>query len=284
MKEESIRIAVVQMNSTEDMEKNLVCAEHLLEKARATGARIVALPENFACMGTEAERSRYAQDLEGPILSFLQSCARRFSVAIVGGSFLERAEASCGNVFNTSVLVDASGALVAVYRKIHLFDAEVAAGCSYKESSYVKPGAEIVAAPIEGIVCGLTLCYDLRFPELYRHLTMQGARVIFVPSAFTAVTGKDHWFPLLQARAIENQVYIAAPAQCGRHGQQHFTYGHAAIVDPWGIVVAQAACGESVVTYDVVPSYQDEVRTRMPVLRHVRGDLYPVAGMPHTRV
>lgn len=278
MKDRPIRVGVIQMNSSGDVGHNLARAEGLLEEAAAMGATIAALPENFACMGTEDERRGCAEDLDGPIVSFLRRSAKRLSLAIVGGSFPERDPDAPGKMFNTCVLVDPEGALAAVYRKVHLFDAEVATGALYQESAYIQPGKDLVVAPAEGILCGLSLCYDLRFPELYRYLALRGARIIFVPSAFTLFTGKDHWFPLLRARAIENQVYIAAPAQCGRHGERLLTYGHAAIVDPWGIVVAQAPDRECVTVSDVVPAYQDEIRRRLPVLSHLRRDLYPVAG------
>jgi predicted amidohydrolase len=277
-KDRPIRVGVIQMNSGGDVRHNLARADALLAEAAAQGARVAALPENFACMGTEDERRGCAQDLDGPIVSFLRRSAKRLSITIVGGSFPERAPDGSGKMFNTCVLVDPEGALAAVYRKVHLFDAEVASGAAYQESAYIQPGGELVVAPAGGILCGLSLCYDLRFPELYRHLTLRGARVIFVPSAFTLFTGKDHWFPLLRARAIENQVYIAAPAQYGRHGERLLTYGHAAVVDPWGTVVAQAPDRECVTVSDIVPAYQDEIRRRLPVLSHLRGDLYPVAG------
>jgi predicted amidohydrolase len=272
-----VRVGVIQMNSTSDVEDNLKRAENLIMEAAGKGARVVGLPENFAFMGPDEDRTQYSQDLSGSIVRFLKRVAREGSVILLGGSFLERSAEHHGKSFNTSVLVNPKGEIAGIYRKLHLFDVDLPGGPVYKESAYIEPGREMSVCEVEGIWFGLTICYDLRFPELFRHLAMKGAKIIFVPSAFTLLTGKDHWFPLLQARAIENQVYILAPAQYGTHGASRHTYGHAAIVDPWGTVLAQAPDRECVVCADYLPGYQEEVRRRIPVFSHLRTDLYPVA-------
>jgi predicted amidohydrolase len=172
------------------------------------------------------------------------------------------------------VFLDREGNLAGVYHKIHLFDVSLTDGASYLESSYIQPGKEIVTVCRDGTTFGLTVCYDLRFPHLYRVLARKGAQIVFVPAAFTLVTGKEHWMPLLRARAIESQVYIVAPAQFGRHDAKRQTYGHSAIVDPWGAVLAQASEKECVIYADYDVEYLQEVRRRIPVLEHERPDLY----------
>jgi predicted amidohydrolase len=277
VKSEALRVGVIQMNSTADMEDNLMRAEDLLGEAAKKGARIAALPENFAYMGQDKDRAGHAQDFNGPILTFLKRIAREQSLILLGGSFLELSNEQHGKSFNTSVLIGPNGEIAGVYRKVHLFDVDLPGGPVYRESEYIQPGNEIIVCEVGGILFGLSICYDLRFPELYRRLSRKGARIIFVPSAFTLFTGKDHWFPLLQARAIENQVYILAPAQYGRHGDTRLTYGHSAIVDPWGIVLAQAHDRECVICAEYLPEYQEDIRRRLPVFSHLRNDLYPLA-------
>ena len=276
-KNESIPLGVIQMNSTADVEDNLRRAENLIIDAAGKGARIIALPENFAFMGSDEDRAKHAQDFNGTVVSFLKRSARKHSIILLGGGFLERGPGPDRRSFNTCLLIDREGNIAGLYRKVHLFDVELPGGPSYRESEYIQPGSGITVCEVDGIIFGLTICYDVRFPELYRHLAMKGARIIFVPAAFTLFTGKDHWFPLLKARAIENQVYILAPAQYGRHGEKLLTYGHAAIVDPWGTILAQAPDRECVVLAEYLPDYQEEVRRRIPVFSHLRKDLYPVA-------
>lgn len=270
-----LRLAAVQMCSTPRLRDNLHRAGERIREAADRGADLVALPENFAFMGSDEERAHVAQDLNGEILATLEGLAREKAVHILGGSFLVKsADASDGRPYNTSVFVDREGTPAAVYHKIHLFDVSLTDGASYRESKHIRPGQEIVTVCREGVTFGLTICYDLRFPELYRALARRGAQIVFVPAAFTMVTGKEHWMPLLQARAIENQVYIVAPAQFGRHDAKRVTHGHSAILDPWGALLAQAPEKECVIYADFDPEYLEEVRRRIPVLEHERPDLF----------
>jgi len=268
-----LRAAVIQMNSTKDLERNLQKAEDLILEASDRGAEVAALPENFAFMGSDKDRAGIAQDFNGPIVTRLKRIAKERSMILVGGSFLEICEKGDGKPFNTSVIIDPGGNIAGIYRKLHLFDVDLPGSPTYRESDYISPGDETVVQEIEGIKFGLSICYDLRFPELYRQLAMSGADFILVPSAFTLMTGKDHWHPLLQARAIENQVFVLAPAQEGSHGR-HLTYGHSAIIDPWGTVLAQAAEGECVVIADCRLDHLKKARDRIPALSHVRKDLF----------
>lgn len=268
-------LAAVQMCSTNNLEDNLNRACERIQEAADRGADVVALPENFAFMGSDEERAQVAQDLDGEILSRLRQIAREKAIHILGGSILVRSsDESDGRPHNTSVFLDRKGIPAAVYHKIHLFDVSLTDGASYRESSYIRPGEEIVTVCRDGTTFGLTVCYDLRFPQLYRALARKGAQIVFVPAAFTLVTGKEHWMPLLRARAIESQVYIVAPAQFGRHDAKRQTHGHSAIVDPWGAVLAQASEKECVIYADFDVKYLQEVRRRIPVLEHERPDLY----------
>jgi len=268
-------IAAVQMCSTNNLEDNLDRACKRILEAADRGADVVALPENFAFMGSDEERAQVAQELDGGILSALKGIAREKAINILGGSLLVRStDQSDGRPYNTSVFLDREGNLAAAYHKIHLFDVSLTDGASYLESSYIQPGKEIVTVSRDGATFGLTVCYDLRFPQLYRTLARRGAQIVFVPAAFTLVTGKEHWMPLLRARAIESQVYIVAPAQFGRHDAKRQTYGHSAVVDPWGAVLSQASEKECVIYADYDAEYLQEVRRRIPVLDHERPDLY----------
>lgn len=271
----TMRLAAVQMCSSKDIERNLDKAVTWVERAADSGADVIALPENFALMGSDRERAQFAQALDGTVLSELRRVARERNVLVLAGTILERSpDETDQRAYNTSVLLDRRGSTVAVYRKIHLFDVSLSDGVSYHESESVRPGDEPVVVSVEGIGFGLTICYDLRFPELYRLLAFRGAQVVFVPAAFTLETGKDHWMPLIRARAIENQVYIVAPAQFGTHESGRVTYGHSAIIDPWGTVLAQAPQKESVVWADADFRYQEEVRSRVPVWRHCRSRVF----------
>jgi predicted amidohydrolase len=269
----TVRVAAIQMSSTGDLAQNLGQAEALIHEAADRGARIAALPENFAFMGSDKERAGVAQPLDGPITTRLKQIAKDRSLVLVGGSFLEAHPDTPGKPFNTSVIIDPRGEIAGVYRKIHLFDVDLPGSPVYRESDHISPGAETVLKEIEGMRFGLSICYDLRFPELYRQLAQNGADFIFVPAAFTLMTGKDHWHPLLQARAIENQVYLIAPAQDGTHGKRQ-TYGHSVIVDPWGTILSQAPEGACVVTADCNLNHLREVRQRIPALSHIRKDLF----------
>jgi len=262
-------IAAAQMASGPDRTKNLEVATRLVRRAAERGASLVGLPENVAWMGSEKDRPSAAERLDGPTLTRFAELARELRIHLLAGSIME-AGAPGGRVYNTSVLLGPEGQALAVYRKIHLFDAEVGDGATYRESDTVAPGEAVVTAETPLGTVGLSICYDLRFPELYRGLSRAGATLLTVPAAFTLMTGKDHWEVLLRARAIENQAYVLAPAQGGRHTDQRITYGHAMVVDPWGLVVARASDGEGLALADVDAELLARVRRNLPALRHRR--------------
>ncbi|MCE9666287.1 carbon-nitrogen hydrolase family protein [Myxococcus stipitatus] len=264
-------IAAAQMVSTADKAHNVEAATRLVRRAAELGARLVGLPENFSWMGPEPERPAAAETLEGPTLSRMAQLARELRVTLLAGSVLE-AGAPGGRLYNTSVLFGPDGARLATYRKMHLFDVDVGDGATYQESAAVAPGTEVVAAQTEVGRLGLSVCYDVRFPELYRRLSRDGATLLAVPAAFTLMTGKDHWEVLLRARAIENQAYVLAPAQGGRHSANRQTYGHSMVVDPWGLVTARASEGEGLAVAPVDPEMQARVRRNLPCLQHRRLD------------
>jgi predicted amidohydrolase len=264
-------VGVVQVCSTDDLEANLKRARELVGVACDRGAELVCLPENFAYMRREGSAFPFAQGLDGEIVGTLRDLAERHHVWLLGGSFPE-AIAGETRVHNTSVLVSSEGSVEAVYRKIHLFDVDLgpAGGGAFRESDTFAPGSEVVVAdtPFGGL--GMSICYDLRFPELYREMSSRGARILAVPSAFTPQTGRDHWEVLLRARAIECQSYVLAPAQCGRHGADRSSYGRSMIVDPWGLVIARAGDRPDVIVASCDPSEVDRVREAIPALRNRR--------------
>jgi deaminated glutathione amidase len=261
--------AVVQMTSTSDVERNLATAERLVEDAARRGASFVGLPENFAYLRSEGEPVVEAQALDGPWVRRMADLARKLRTTLLLGSLPERIEGDT-RVRNTSVLLGPEGQTLAVYRKIHLFDIDLPGMEHLKESRAVLPGEEVVVAPAPFGPLGLTICYDLRFPELYRELVRRGARVLAVPSAFTERTGKAHWEVLLRARAIENLAYVVAPAQVGTHAPGRASHGHALVIDPWGDVIAQVPDGEGVAVAELDFARQDRLRRELPALSHGR--------------
>jgi predicted amidohydrolase len=265
-----LRAAAVQLNSTNDRDRNLATAERLVRAAAADGAGLVALPEKWNLLAGGEELRAGAEPLDGPSLSTARSWAEELGIHLLAGSISERTE---GKAFNTSVLIGPEGDDLAVYRKIHLFDVE-AGGVSYRESEHEQPGAEVVTAAVGDLVAGMSVCYDLRFPELYRILTLQGALLITVPSAFTAATGRDHWEVLLRARAIENQVFLLAPNQVGTAPPHYNSFGHSAIVDPWGTVLAVAPDDECFVAADLDLGAQARTRESLPSLANRRPGAY----------
>jgi predicted amidohydrolase len=265
----SFLVAAAQMTSTGDRARNLETALRLVNEAADLGARLVGLPENFSYMGRDEERIAGAETLEGPTLSAIRDVARKRGIHVVAGSFPERVAAP-GKTANTSVLVTDDGAIAAVYRKIHLFDVAIPDGARYAESETVEPGREVVAARTPLGTVGLTVCYDLRFPELYRELSRRGADLLSIPAAFTLFTGKDHWEVLLRARAIENLAYVLAPAQVGRHSANRVTFGNAMVIDPWGVVLARCADGEGVCVAPFRRERIEQVRREIPALDHRR--------------
>jgi deaminated glutathione amidase len=266
----SLRAAAVQLNSTGDKARNVAAAERLVSAAAADGAELVALPEKWNLLGSADELAAGAESLDGPTLSAARGWARELGIHLLAGSIAERGP---GKAFNTSVLIGPDGDDLAVYRKIHMFDVDVG-GVSYRESEREQPGGEIVTAPLGELIAGLTVCYDLRFPELYRILAVRGARLITVPSAFTLATGRDHWEVLLRARAIENQVFVLAPNQVGEAPPHHSSYGRSAIVDPWGVVLATAPDGERFAAADLDLAAQERIRASLPSLANRRPEVY----------
>ena len=266
-----VQVAVIQLSSQDDVPANLARVRALVLEAGRAGAELVALPENFAFMGEEAKKREIAEKLDGafpgPILGALIATAKEHGVWIVGGGMPE-ASKDASRPYNTSVLVAPSGDIVATYRKVHLFDVSLADGTSLRESAATMAGSDPVSARVGPTVLGMTICYDVRFPELFRRLVDQGARVVTVPSAFTLTTGKDHWHVLLRARAIENQVFVLAPAQHGKHPKGRQTYGKSLICDPWGDVLAQCAEGEGMCVARLDFEHQDRVRASLPSLLH----------------
>jgi predicted amidohydrolase len=264
-----MRIAAAQMTSDSDKAKNLDVAARLIRKASESRCDFVGVPENFSWLGPEPERAANAESLEGPTLSLMAALAREHRLCVLAGSILEEG-APGGRLYNTSVLFGPDGGRLAVYRKIHLFDVEVGDGQTYRESAAVAPGTEVVVAEAPFGKVGLSVCYDLRFPELYRRHADAGAVLLTVPAAFTLMTGKDHWEVLLRARAIENQAYVVAPAQQGRHPKDRLTWGHAMVVDPWGLVTARASEGAGLAVAELDLEYLARVRRSLPALQHRR--------------
>jgi len=267
-----MRAAAVQLNSTGDSQRNLETAERLVREAAADGAELVVLPEKWTALGDTETLRAAAEPLDGPALSAAGGWARQLGIHLVAGSIAERV-AGQEKLCNTSVLFGPDGLRLAVYRKIHMFDVDVE-GVAYRESAAEEPGDEIVVAEAGGVPLGLTVCYDLRFPELYRILALRDARVITVPSAFTERTGRDHWEVLLRARAVENQVFIVAPDQIGEAPPHYRSFGRSLIVDPWGVVLAAAPDSECFISAELDFSAQDRIRESLPSLRNRRESAY----------
>jgi predicted amidohydrolase len=261
-----MRAAAVQLEATTDTDRNLASAERLTRAAAADGAELVVLPERLDIRGATEDYLAGAEPLDGRPISWARELARELGIDLVAGSVAERRDGR-ERVSNTSVHVGPDGEIKAVYRKIHMFDVEVG-GVEYRESDSSEPAGEIVLSETaNGIPLGLTICYDLRFPELYRILALRGARIVTVPANFTRVTGEAHWEVLLRARAIENQVFVIAPGQGRRDGPEGDSYGNSMIVDPWGEILARAPMeGEHVIAADLDLARQDEIREKLPSL------------------
>jgi deaminated glutathione amidase len=268
-----MRIAVLQVNSKNDKEANVREALRLLELAAERGADVAVLPENVNYLGPKEGLLRAAEEIPGPTSERFAAKARELGVWILAGSIPEVSEYADHN-YNTSLLIDRQGAIVARYRKIHLFDVEISGNVSAQESATVAPGEEVVTADVEGHTVGLSICYDLRFPELYRELALRGAEIVFVPAAFTLYTGKDHWTTLLRARAIENQCFVVAAGQIGTHEPNMSCYGRSTIIDPWGTVLAQAPDGVGIADADLDLDRVAEIRRQLPSLSNRRPDVY----------
>jgi len=265
--------AAVQLCSASDKTANLDKAEAFITSAARQGARLVVLPEVFLWRGQRQEERTAAESIPGPSTSRLAALARQLRIHLVAGTILETSEGAShagSKVFNTSVLFDAHGEIVARYRKLHLFDVDLPGQVTIRESDTRLHGDTVVTVPTELGVIGMTVCYDLRFPELYRQQTLAGAEIITIPSAFTFPTGAAHWEILLRARAIENQVYVIAPDQVGRSPSGMVDFGNSMIVDPWGKPLARAADREMMILAEIDRDYQDRVRRELPCLTHVK--------------
>jgi predicted amidohydrolase len=266
-----MRVAVCQLSGAGDVHANVATALALVTEAARGGAELVVLPELFAKYGSQREMRETAEPVGGPISTALADAARTHAAWLLGGSICE---IEGDRVWNTSLLFDPSGEVVARYRKIHLYDVQLPGQRPIRESALFTPGEQLVTHDAGDVRLGLSICYDLRFPELYRGLVVAGATALAVPSAFQAVTGAAHWEPLLRARAIEDQCYVLAAAQWGPWGPGeagHRTYGHAMIVDPWGTLVAEAAGeGDAVLLADLDPAEVRRVRATLPALGHRR--------------
>jgi len=266
------QVAAVQLTSTTDVERNVARALDRVRAAAKAGARLIALPENFAYLQEEGSPIGFRQPLDGPLVETFRSEARRLRRYLLLGSIPETIPRS-RRIHNTSVLIGPRGQRLAVYRKMHLFDINVRGRAVLQESRTVVPGDRPVVAETPLGRLGLSICYDLRFPELYRRLALAGADVIFVPAAFTAYTGPHHWLPLLRARAIENQCWVVAPAQVGQHGATRRSHGETAIIDPWGRVVSRKRSGEGWIGATIDRTLVARIRRGLPCLEHVRPDL-----------
>jgi deaminated glutathione amidase len=276
----SFRVAAVQMMSGEDPARNLQAAVSLVVQAAAGGAQLVALPEMFLCYGRPSRILAAAEPIPGPTSDALCDLARRLKILLVAGSFCERAAPPAANTaqanaqpergFNTSLLISPAGEIIATYRKRHLFDLEIPGEVKSRESSWLIAGDEICVTDTSCGRVGQAICYDLRFPEMFRALVDAGATLACIPSAFTATTGRDHWEVLLRARAIENQLYVIAPNQFGSHAPGMTSYGHSMIIDPWGTVLATSTEGEGLIFSEVDLSRVQSIRQRLPALDHRR--------------
>jgi len=267
-----VRVAAVQLTSTPDRARNLAIAGELIDGAADAGAALIGLPELFNGWGSAAQLRDGAEPLDGPTITWARERARCHQVWLLAGSIVERVDGSERHR-NTSCLVAPDGSLAAVYRKIHLFDVDVE-GFTYQESATVVPGDEIVVVEAGPLTIGMSVCYDLRFPEQFRIMALRGATIVTLPSAFTATTGKDHWEPLIRARAIENQVFVIAPDQRGASTERLQWHGRSMIVDPWGVILAQAADTDCFITADLDLDAQRDIRKRLPSLANRRPGSY----------
>ncbi|MGE5745733.1 MAG: carbon-nitrogen hydrolase family protein [Solirubrobacterales bacterium] len=267
-----MRAAAVQLNSTDEYDRNLEVAERLVRGAAADGAELVVLPEKWTVLGSPEAIRSCAEPLDGPALTAASSWAGELGIFLVAGSVPEVVP-DWDKLANTSVMFGPDGEQRAIYRKIHMFDVDVG-DVAYRESEVEQAGGEIAVGEAAGTMVGLTICYDLRFPELYRILALRGAGVITVPAAFTERTGRDHWEILIRARAIEDQVFMVAAAQIGFAPPHHRSYGRSMIVDPWGLVLTQAADTECFVSAQLDFAIQSEMRDSLPSLRHRRPQAY----------
>lgn len=276
--ESILKVSLIQMNTRDDKAENLRVARDLIEAAvESDRPDLVSLPETWTSMTSNFE-VQYANSEtlpDGEACRMMAALARTHGIYVHGGSIAERSDGKC---FNTTLVFNPSGEIIAKYRKIHLFDVDVPGGLSYRESDVMKAGSDVVTCMVGNTTVGLSICYDMRFPELFRALRDHGAKVIFLPAAFTMMTGKDHWETLIKARAIETQSWLVATGQVFDHDNgTKVCYGRSIIVDPWGTVIAKAPDKVGYVTATIDPAYADEVRAKMPVMQHHRLGKNPAA-------
>ena len=267
----------VQLRCTTDIERNLNMLETLCLRASSYGAKLIATPENTPFLGSQFHKVELAQDLDGVIGTRLAKLAQRCQAHLLIGSMPEKKYTADGTVdtqrcYNTSILLSPQGDILAKYRKIHLFDVDIPGGLCVKESDTICPGEDVVVAQTDLAKIGMSICYDLRFPEMFRKHVDMGANIIAIPSAFTLTTGKDHWHALLRARAIETQCYVFAPAQWGTHDEEgkRKSYGHTMIIDPWGTIIGEYSDGEGICLAEIDLSYNQRVRQSIPLHLHRR--------------
>lgn len=269
-----MQVAAIQMNSTDNRDLNIEKAEKFVRDAAKGGAILVTLPEYFSYLSAEGEEIPFAEPIDGPLVKSMRKLAKELGIYLLCGSIPEKIKRS-KRIYNTSLLINPKGKTIATYRKIHLFDINIKGKAAFKESNFYEGGKDVVLVKTEKGKWGMTVCYDLRFPELYRTLALKGAEIIFIPSAFTAYTGMFHWMTLLRARAIENQVYIIAPAQVGKHSPKRSSYGNSAIINPWGKVIALQQEGEGIIKAKIDLKYLSELRKSFPCLEHVSKKIVP---------
>jgi predicted amidohydrolase len=267
-----MRVSVCQMNSRADKAANTRVALALLDEAAAQGATVAVLPECLDYMGPDEGVIPNAEELGGPLSSALAAKAKELGIWVIGGTI--RIRDGSDRVGNTLIAYDPSGARVATYAKLHMFDITIPGQVDFLESRTIRPGREVITADIAGVTTGLSICYDLRFPELFRLQALAGAKILFLPAAFTAFTGQAHWELLLRARAVENQCFVVAAGQYGEYLPGKASFGHSMIIDPWGTVLACAPDGVGVTTADLDLDQLDKVRRELPALHNRRPDIY----------
>jgi predicted amidohydrolase len=277
---DTLRVAAVQLTASGDKDANIATAGRLVEQAAAAGAQLVVLPEKWNLIDNERRQVAGGEPLDGRSLNAARGWAQARGIALVAGSVSE-AVPGTDRAYNTSVLIQPDGSVTAIYRKLHLFDVAVG-GHTYRESDGAVPGADIVVGRALGHRIGMTICYDLRFPELFRALTIAGAQILTVPAAFTETTGLAHWEPLLRARAIENQVFVIAAGQIGTHATGTASHGHSMIIDPWGVILAEAADDQTTILADLDFTELERIRRDLPALAHRRADLFDTAPVKQT--
>jgi len=266
----TLKTAAIQLNSQPNLDTNLIEVYRWLERAATEGAKLICLPENFAFMGNEKERLRQAEEISNLVPDCLKEWAEELDVYLLGGGY--PVPAKDGKVFNRSVLINPKGEIQATYNKMHLFDVDLSDDEVYRESAMVEAGGQVVVStlPEYEMKIGLSVCYDIRFPEIYRQQSEQGVDIITIPSAFTRPTGRAHWEILLRARAIENSAYVVAPAQTGKHGDKRQTWGRAMIIDPWGKVLSNAGTEPGMAMAEIKTDVIAEIRNKLPSLEHRR--------------